>query len=439
MQRLLDQEPCASARIFMHLNLAIHPISEIRFGESTRLGGETITVSLEELRRLVLGDETFENVDFAVARPGDSLRAGPVFDIVEPRAKAPGSSPDWPGILNAPVTAGAGTTHVLEGAAVTMLREESPGESRGATGYVLEMSGEPATRSRYSALHHLIVIPRTKTDLPGHARQRAYRLAQLKISVHLARAGFDQAAARTDELAISASEDGAGPRVAYIGQIFSRQRKPEQGEQILYGANTDGMLPVALHPNEWLDGAMVTSYHCSLGGAETYFFQNHPVITELYRRHRARELNFAGTVATIASADNSDRERNCRFAANLAKWVLNADAVVLTKFGGGVPHTDLSETARLLENMGIKTVVQVTDLARDRRVESALLFNFPEVNAIICIGGNSTKWQLPRVERVIAANGGMAELLAGPFEIESLNVSGVANQQGASKLRSMVY
>ncbi|MDH3446435.1 MAG: glycine/sarcosine/betaine reductase component B subunit, partial [Deltaproteobacteria bacterium] len=240
------------------------------------------------------------------------------------------------------------------------------------------------------------------------------------------------------DLAGSENSDGL-PQVAYVGQIFSRQRKPQQGEQILYGADTDGMLPVVLHPNEWLDGAVVTSYHCSIGGAETYFYQNHPVITELYRRHKARELNFVGTVATIASANNFDRERNCRFAASLVKWVLKADAAVLTKFGGGVPHTDLSETARLLENMGIKTVVQVTDLARDRRVESALLFNFPEVNAIVCIGGNGTKWQLPRVERVIAANGGMAELLAGPLEIESLNVSGVANQQGASKLRSMVY
>ena len=424
----------------MQLNLAIHPIGEIRFGDNTRLEDTALGVNQEELRRLVLDDKALENVDFAVARPGESLRAGPVFDIVEPRAKAPGSSPDWPGILNAPATAGAGTTHVLEGAAVTLLREESPGESRGATGYVLEMIGEPAARSHYGSLHHLLVIPRTKSELPGHARQRAYRLAQLKISVHLAQAGFDQAPARTDEFAIGASADGAAlPRLAYIGQIFSRQRKPEQGEQILYGANTDGMLPVALHPNEWLDGAMVTSYHCSIGGAETYFYQNHPVITELYRRHRAREVNFVGTVATIASADNFDRERNCRFAANLAKWVLNADAVVLTKFGGGVPHTDLSETARLLENMGIKTVVQVTDLARDRRVESALLFNFPEVNAIVCIGGNSTRWRLPRVERVVAANGGMAELLAGPMEIESLNISGVANQQGASKLRSMVY
>ena len=112
---------------------------------------------------------------------------------------------------------------------------------------------------------------------------------------------------------------------------------------------------------------------------------------------------------------------------------------MLTKFGGGVPHTDLSETARLLECDGIKTSVQVTDLARDRRVESALLFNFVEVDAIVCIGGNSTHWMLPRVERVLAADSGLAELLAGPCEIDSLNVVGVANQQGASRLRSVMY
>jgi glycine reductase len=424
----------------MKLELAIHPISEIRFGDRTRIEGTMLEVSTDELRRVVLEEDTFENVEFAVARPRESLRAGPVFDIVEPRAKEPDSGSDWPGILGPPITAGSGTTHVLKGAAVTMLREESPGESRGATGYVLEMGGEPAEHSPYGSLHHLIAIPRTRSELPGHARQRAYRIAQLKLSVHLARAGFSQTPASTEHFASGESKDGTGlPRVAYIGQIFSRQRKPEQGEQILYGTNTDGMLPVALNPSEWLDGAIVTSYHCSLGGAETYFYQNHPVITELYRRQRARELNFAGTVATIASADNFDRERNCRFAAHLTRWALRADAAVLTKFGGGVPHTDLSETARLLENMGIKTVVQVTDLARDRRVESALLFNFPEVNAIVCIGGNSTRWRLPRAERVIAANSGIAELLAGPLEIESLNVSGVANQQGASKLRSMVY
>jgi glycine reductase complex component B subunit alpha and beta len=424
----------------MQLTLAFHPITEMRFGANTRLEGIILVIAEDELRRVVLQVPGIESVDFAIVRRGENCRAGPVFDIVEPRAKAPGGSLDWPGILSEPSTAGTGTTHVLNGAAVTLLREESPGESRGAMGYVLEMSGVAAAGSHYATLNHLIVIPHTKPGLPAHAQQKSYRLAQLRAAVFLARTALDAIPERTQAFDVSVDESRTAlPRVAYVGQIFSRQRKPEPDEQIIYGADTDGMLPTLLHPNEWLDGALLPSYHVSLGGAETYFYQNHPVVTELYRRHEARELNFAGTVATIASADNFDRERNTRFAASLVRWALKADACVLTKFGGGVPHTDLSETARILECDGIKTAVQVTDLARDRRVESALLFNYPEVNAIVCIGGNSTKWKVPPVARVIASNSGLAEMLAGPFEIESLNVVGVANQQGASRLRSMVY
>lgn len=424
----------------MRLILAFHPVTEISFGPATRLDKSVLIIEESELRQLVLQDSRIESVDFAIVRPGESCRAGPIFDIVEPRAKERGASPDWPGVLGAPQTAGSGTTHVLQGAAVTAVREQSPGESRGATGYILEMSGEAAARSLYAQLHHFVMIPRTQAELPAPSRHRAYRLAQLKVAVRLARAALSLRPTH-HELLETRSDGGRDdlPRMAYVGQIFSRQRKPEPEESILYGADTEGMLPTLLHPNEWLDGALLPSYHSSLGGAETYFYQNHPVISALYRRHRARELNFAGTVATIASADNLDRERNTRFSANLVQWALKADAAVLTKFGGGVPHTDLSETARLLERNGIKTAVQVTDLARDRRVESALLFNFPEVDAIVCIGGNGTKWTVPRVERVIAANSGFAELLAGPLEIDSLNVVGIANQQGASRLRSMMY
>ena len=426
----------------MLLKLAIHPITGVRFGTTTALDGTTLIVNVQELRRLVLEDSSLSTVEFEVVQPGESCRAGPVFDIVEPRAKEPNSSPDFPGILGPPQTAGMGTTHVLEGAAVTVLKETGAGDSRGAPGYVLEMAGDPAAGTRYSSLHHLIVIPRTNAGLPGYAQQKAYRLAGLKAAVYLARAAANATPVSIHEFE-SVGPAGAGrdglPRVAYIGQIFSRQRKPELGEQILYGASTDGMLPVLLHPDEWLDGALVPSYHNSLGGVETYFYQNHPVIGELYRRHHAGEITFVGTVATIAAADNFDRDRNCRFAANLVRWSLKADAAVLTKFGGGVPHADLAETARLLEGMGVKTAVQVTDLARDHKVESALLFNFPEVNAIVCIGGNSTTWQAPRLDRVIAANPEMAERLRGPFELEAMSVVGVSNQQGISRLRSMVY
>ena len=199
------------------------------------------------------------------------------------------------------------------------------------------------------------------------------------------------------------------------------------------------MLPVLLHPDEWLDGAMVTSYYTSMGGAETYGYQNHPVVTDLYRRHQAGEMDFVGTVATIAGSDNADRDRNCRAAASMVEWALRADAAVLTKYGGGVPHADLAETARLLETEGVRTAVMVSDVSRDRRVESALLFNFPEVNAIVYGGGNDTRWRTAPARRVIAATPAMGELLAGVEELGAMNVAGVANQQGASRLRAVVY
>ena len=426
----------------MNLTLAYHPVRALRFGASTRLDGTTLDIDTGELRELLLEDQTLGDATFEQVAPGEDCRAGPVCEIVEPRAKASGSSPDFPGILGPPMTAGMGTTHVLSGMAVTVLDEHAAGGSRGNIGRVLEMSGPAAEGSSYSRLHHLIVIPRVAPGKEAAAAKRAKRVAGLKIAVHLARAAIPHAPAenRTFESVSPGPPGRPGlPRVAYVGQIFSRQRQAELDEPVLYGLNTTGMVPMLLHPDEWLDGALVTSYYTSMGGAETYGYQNHPIVTELYRRHHAGELNFVGTVASIAGANNTERDRNCRTAAALVQWALNADAAVLTKYGGGVPHADLAETARLLETQGIRTSVMVSDVSRDRRVESALLFNFPEVNAIVYGGGNDTRWQVPPAGRVIAATPAIGELLAGVRELGAMNVAGVTNQQGSSRLRAVVY
>ena len=425
----------------MQLTLAVHPITDIQFGTRLSLDGSALTVDGEELRRLVLEDAAIDSVAFDIVRPGESCRAGPIFDVVEPRAKADGGS-DFPGIIGAPTTAGMGTTHVLAGAAVSVLAEMSPDPSRSATGRVLEMSGSATAGSAYSKLCHLLVVPQTKPGLPRSAVLKAYRVASVKVAVHLARAALAQAPASTQTFEPIGAEDKSREglsRVVYIGQIFSRQRKPAVDEPIIYGTNTDGMLPVILHPDEWLDGALVPSLNSWFGGTETYFYQNHPVVLDLYRRHHAREINFVGTVATVAGNDNVDRVRQCHAAANLAKWNLRADGAVMTKYGGGLPHADLSETARLLEHMGIKTAVMVSDVARDRRVESALLFNVPEVNAIVYNGGNGTEYEIPKAARVIAAKPELAALLAGPMTIDANNIIGVTNQQGASRMKSLVY
>src|SRR6476660_9868370 len=290
----------------MQLTLANHPITDLQFGAPARLDDTALVVDADSLSRVVLQDPAFVGVHFEIARPGEPCRAGPIFDVIEPRAKAPAGGADFPGILGAATTAGIGTTHVLRGAAVSVLAEISPDLTRSATGRVLEMSGAPAAASDYAALMHLLVIPHTKPGLARQAIEKVYRVAGIKVAVALARVALSHPAAtvETFEPVSPADKTREGrPRVAYVGQIFSRQRKPEVDEPILYGANTDGMLPIMLHPDEWLDGAIVPSLHSWFGGTETYFYQNQPIILDLYRRHHARKINFVGTIATIAGAE----------------------------------------------------------------------------------------------------------------------------------------
>lgn len=420
----------------MRLTLAIHPITEMRFGDATRLDGTSLTVDQGELTAYLLEDAQLEGVDLDIVYPGEACRFGVVFDVVEPRAKEPGDGSDFPGVLGPVELAGRGTTHVLRGAAVSVLDD-------GAGGRIVEMGGAPGAATPYGALHHLVVAPQPRPGLERHLVSSALRRASAKAAAYLARAAIGQPPAETEvyETLGPALPGLEGlPRLAYIGQIQSRQRVAEVDEHILYGANTDGMMPALLHPNEWLDGALFTSYQ-SLS-VETYFHQNQPVILELYRRHVEGKINFVGTIATMAASDNVDRDRLCMMAASLAKWNLGADGVVFTKYGGGAPHADMAFTAKLCEEMGIRTVVQVgpPDLSADRTAESATLFNYPEVDAIVySSGGGYVQWPAPPVERVIAVSEAAAATLAALKQVTAGSVCGVTSQQGASRLRTIVY
>jgi hypothetical protein len=420
----------------MQLTLAYHAISDVRFDAATRLDDTTLRIDQAALHRYLLEDRRLAGVETDIVHPGESCRFGIVFDILEPRAKEPGSGPDFPGILGPMEAAGQGLTHVLQGAAVTVLDRDAPV----AGGKVVEMSGEAGAACPYAPLHHLVVMPQVAPGGERHAALHALRLASVKASVFLARAAAGQAATATEvfDLAGSAGTHREGlPRIAYIGQIHSRQRVAEVDEQILYGANTTGMVPVLLHPNEWMDGALVTSYMTR--GVETYFYQNHPILMELYRWHRQGHITLAGAIATMAGSDNDDRPRNAMLAAQQAKWALAADGAVLTKYGGGAPHADMALTAKMCEDLGIRTSVQAEDMSRDRRAESAMLFHYDEVDAIVHVGGQGTSWSVPAVERTVAPAPVVAAALRESQRLEAARICGVTSQQGASRIRSFVY
>ncbi len=421
----------------MQLKLAYHAISDMQFNTTTHLEATSLHIDQTALHHYLLEDRRLAGVETHIVHPGESCRFGIVFDILEPRAKEPGSGPDFPGILGSMEVAGQGMTHVLQGTAITILDRDAPISG----GKVVEMGGEAGDACPYSSLHHLVVIPQVAPGIERHAGLNALRMASVKASVFLARAAAGQAATARAidvlDLAGPAQDREGLPRMAYIGQIHSRQRVAEVDEQILYGANTVGMVPVLLHPNEWLDGALVTSYMTR--GVETYFYQNHPIITELYRWHREGKITFVGTITTMAGSDNDDRPRNAMLAAQQAKWVLAADGVVLTKYGGGAPHADMALTAKMCEDLDMRTSVQVEDMSRDRRAESSMLFHYDEVDAIVHVGGQGTSWSVPAVERTIAPTPDVTAALRDAQQLEAARICGVTSQQGAARIRSFVY
>src|SRR5688572_13212850 len=105
----------------MRLTLAIHPVTKIAFGPATKLDATTLVVNADELRALLLEDERLVAAEVEIVVQGEQCRFGSVFDVVEPRAKAPGDGNDFPGVLSQMALSGSGTTHVLRGAAVSVL------------------------------------------------------------------------------------------------------------------------------------------------------------------------------------------------------------------------------------------------------------------------------------------------------------------------------
>jgi glycine reductase len=139
--------------------------------------------------------------------------------------------------------------------------------------------------------------------------------------------------------------------VAYVFAVLSTKHEPIPGEPVLYGSNIDRALPTVIHPNEVLDGAVLSPYRAS--GFETYVIQNHPIIKELYRRH-GKDLCFTGVIITTAPDSEYEYERAATVVANMAKRVLGADGVVLNKAGMGAEEIVPARMAERCEALGIR-------------------------------------------------------------------------------------
>lgn len=415
--------------------LDIHTIEikDVQLGESTGVAENTLTVAADEIRDLVLEDARIAAIDVDLARPGESVRIVHCLDAVEPRTKV-GDGAVFPGFLAGMDTVGEGETLRLSGVGVlTSSRYPQPFSGLlQAREAVVDMSGETAAYSPFSRVLNIVLSLSPNPDIENEDYDDAARRATLRVGEFIARSAID--APRDETTVFDFSEtDPDLPNVVYFYQL---QGQGSMADTYLYGRVIHNLVPTLIHPNEVMDGAIVSGvyvYACYKN--PTYLHQNNPIIWELQARH-GRDLNFAGVMINRGhNYTQDDKERSSRWAAKLAGF-LGADAAVLTAEGGGNSAIDMMLACQYMEKEGIKTVVVSSEAAGADGYDFPLFYTVPEADAIVSIGSEDEVVPMPEVDRVIGDDHLLdGEVLAkGPFDLKMYFHYCGTNQLGGNVL-----
>lgn len=391
----------------MQLRLARFVVEKIVAGSETKWENGVLSVDFEEVRRLVLQDRNFADVKVDLAAPGEKVRIVHVMDAVEPRVKVEGPSMCFPGFLGPAYTVGSGLTNCLAGAAVLGLSGDMAARSSAEPGVLefnegfIDMTGPAEKWCTCSDTHNVCVTYVKRGDCSMVEFDASARVMTLKVAVYLAKATVGQTPTEEDTYALGSVDEDL-PRVAYINQIQS------QGflcRTFLYGAPMEGTFTATLlHPNESLDGAVVSSNFRSPLKAATYLQQTNPILMQLLKRH-GKDLNFVGQIIGRGHFDDfPSKQRHAHYASKLA-GLLGAQAAVLSIEGAGNANVDYMETVKALENAGIAAVPIVHEQgAGPNGDEQPLVYSVQEAVSIISGGIVDQVVDVPAVDRVIGGD-----------------------------------
>ncbi len=422
----------------MELLLGTFPVDAVGFGMPAGWHAGRLTVDPSRVRELVLDDPRIRSVAVDVVEPGEATRVVQIRDIVEPRVKVRGRGHVYPAIAGHPAdTVGDGETRRYSGFGVMLCSEALPHIRRAvsaATDSLIDMSG-PGAVTVYSTLRYLILTVETAPELELTEWNEALRGVLHRVADDLARHLVALDPPRQERFALD-PVDGGLPRVVHV-HTLNASMVPGIGTGI-YGY-TPHALPVLLHPNEMLDGAIVGDAVVGYPGKCTWLHVNNPVLPALYRRHGV-DLAWVGSIISRTRwGALVEKQRSAYQTAKLAA-MLGARGALVTWNHGGNDLIEVMLTIQELERAGIKTtfltiesdikvVRLVPALAETGSDEPPLLFSVPEANAIVSTGTLAPADPLPAMARVV----GGQELVfdqerpevrmpaAGPLDLEALS------------------
>lgn len=387
----------------MKLTLETFTVKAVESGKRTAFADGTLTVDRIELIRLAHDERVFARVRVEVVAPGEATRIVHALDALEPRIKVGGDTVAFPGFLGPARTVGAGVTRRLGGLAVLecgQLPEPTGGILEFNEG-IIDMSGPGAPYCACSTTHDIVLVFTARPGVTNREYETAVRLGALRVCRRLAEATLGTAAApdSVEEFELTPVDPGL-PRIAYVDQV---QQQGFLVQTFLYGEPVDSLVPTVLHPNEYLDGAVVSGNYRSMMKTPTWLRLNHPVIRALYRRH-GTELNFIGVVFGRGHhGDHQAKERNGHMVANVAR-MLGAQGAVQTLEGTGNTWVDFMQSARALERAGIRTAQIVHELGGAEGRDWPVVDYVPEADAIVSGGGADRRFTLPAMRRVVGGD-----------------------------------
>ena len=430
----------------LRLEMLSIPVEELRLGQTTGASGGALTVSPREIAGLVLEDPRIADVKVEAASPGDDVRIVHCLDAVEPRTKPAGEGAVFPGFLGGMETAGSGRTFRLEGVSV-LASSRYPRPFSGllqAREAVVDMSGPASVYSPFSRVNNAVLVCSPSPGVDNEDYDDAVRRAALRAARFIAERAVsslaeDPAGSGLDAAVFDFSRsDPALPNVVYFYQL---QGQGSMADTYLYGRPVHNLVPTLIHPNEVMDGAVVSGVHVyALYKNPTYMHQNNPVIWELRARH-GRSLNFAGVIINRGhNYTQEDKERSSQWAAKLAR-MLDADGAVLTAEGGGNSAIDLMLACRYMEQAGIKTVVVSGEGPGADGYGFPLFYTVPEADAVVSVGSEDETVSMPEMGRVI----GGGRLLdgetpsRGPFDLRMYYQYCALSQVGGNLLAGRTF
>jgi sarcosine reductase len=422
----------------MRLELGIIRVKDVQFGDTTAIEKGILRVNTAELTAIILQDNRFSSATVELARPGEKVRVIPIKDVVEPRYKVGSSDDYFPGIIGKIRTTGSGRTNVLRGATVMTV-----GRIVGYQEGFVDMSGPAAKYSPFSQTNNIALVLHPIEGLAPHAHEEAIRLAGLRASVYLGKATEGVSPDEVEVYELGHVTDRSLPRIAYIYTLLAEGLLHDT---YVYGVDVKQILPTLIHPNEVLDGAVVSGNCVSACDKHTtYHHLNNPVINELYRRH-GKDLNFVGVVITNLNVRLADKERATDYASKLVK-IIEADGAIITEEGFGNPDTDLMMLCRKAEEQGIKTVLITDEYAGSDGSSQSLADAVPQADAVVSVGNANEVIALPLMDRVIGESKS-AEAIAGGWvgcmggngvlNIEIQAIMGATCQLGLGKLTTRI-